>query len=301
MALTDRETVFKVLQSGGVTNPERLNEELQLNVYDWEQLEQSNVTEGSECVKIIRVNTPQADSHNAITLNDQVGVDLDAQKIVRDSVVIASDLVLTTVYTENSDYIIDYENGVVARTTSGSTIANGGQVFVWYIPFVVLSEGDDYSIDYESGLVRRRIGGSIPNEATVYVDYNHTEISASSALIGELIEEMEAFVEPRLKSSYSLESTDKGLKAASTNYVLYSYCLAAGMKELTTARRDQSDDLAKQWGMLGDKYLANAEKMFAKYLSVTTQQVGGLIQNRYVASRRRQAISPSVTNRTRSH
>lgn len=301
MALTDIETIRKVIQAEKITIPDEINESLKLKLLEGAQLEFSNITENSETVKIIRVNTPQADSHNPITLNNQNPVDLDAQKIVPNSGVVAIDLTLTTVYIENRDYIIDYENGTVARTSIGSTIANGGQVFVWYLPFVVLTNGDDYGIDYQSGRINRRTGTTIPNEAVVYVDYNHTETSPGESLIKELIEEMEAFIEPRLKSGITLNSADKGLKAASTNYVLYSYCLAACIKELTIARRDQSDDIAKQWSALSEKYLANAKIMFGKYLAVSTQQLGGVIENRYTKNRRRIIQSPSVSRRIRSH
>jgi len=301
MALTDIETVKKVIQSDKVFVSEQLNNRLKLVLFNKAQLEFTNITEDSEKVKIIRVNAPHADSHNPITLNDQDPVDLDAQKIAWDSVVVASDLILTTVYVESDDYIIDYENGAVSRSSIGSTIPNGGTVYVWYIPFVVLTTGDDYNIDYNTGEINRRAGSSIPNNATVYVDYNHTETAPGDALLLELIEEMEAMIVPKLKGGFSVDSADKGLKAAATNYVLYAFCLAASLKELNIAGRNTSDDLARRWHDLADKYLALAKSMFSKYLSVSTQQLGGLIQNRFAENRKRTIQSPTITARLRRH
>ncbi len=301
MALTDRETVKKVIQSERVYIPDVENNRVQLTLFEAGQLEFSNITLDSESVKIIRVNSPQADSHNPITLNDQDSVDLDAQKIVPDTVVVASDLILTTVYVENDDYVIDYLNGTIERTSLGSAIANGGTVYVWYLPFVVLVSGDDYNFDYNAGTLKRRAGSTIPNKATLYVDYNHAAVEPADNLLEELIIEMESFIEPRLKGGFSLDSDDPGLKSASTNFVLYLYCLSASLKELRFAGRDNSDDIARRWQDLSEKYLNAAKSMFSKFLNVSTESIGGMIQNRFTTSRTRKMVSPTVSPGTRRH
>lgn len=301
MALTDISTVLTVIQSEEIFVTDIENDEIKLTLFEDGQLTYGNITSGSEVVKIIRENEPVADSHNPLTLNDQTAVDLDPEYIVPDSVVVASDAILTTVYVENDDYIIDYSSGTVERTSLGSSIANGGTVHVWYIPFVCLTGGSDYNIDYGAGTIKRRAGSSIPNKATVYVDYNHSSTNPSDDLIRELIEEMEALIEPKLKGGYTLDSDDIGLKGAATNYVLYGYCLAASLKELKFGNKDESDHIAAEWRRLSKDYLMMARNMFSPYLAVSTQQLGGLIENRYTNGRKRTSLSPSVAVTRRRH
>lgn len=298
MRLTDIETVRKIVQADENFAENEFDDEVVLSLFDRSQLQHANITENSESVKIIRVNAPQADSSNPLVLNDQDFADLDAEKIVPDSVVVADSLVLTTVYVENDDYIVDYDTGRVARSSTGTTIPNGGQVYVWYLPFVVLTSGDDYNIHYSSGEVNRRAGSTIPDGARVYVDYRHKDTTPSDTLLEELIEEMEAYIEPRLTGE-SMESDNKELKAAATNFVVYSYCMAAALKELQVAGKDKSDNIARRWTELGEKYLALSRQLFSKYLTVNTKALGGLIENRFVKNRSRTIHSPTVSLRQR--
>ncbi len=299
MALTNIETLKKIIQTVTVSLPNVLNERIKLTLFEDGQLTHSNVDTDSEVVKIIRQAIPTAESNNPLTLNGAVPINLSSQKIVWDSVVVADSLALTTVYVENDDYVIDYENGTVERTTVGSTIPDGGAVYVWYLPYVVLVSGNDYNIDYDNGIIKRRAGTTIPNKATVFVDYSHSQATVTDTLLTELILEMEAWLEPKLKSNFSLDSSDEGLKAASTNYCMYLFCLSASLKELRVGGKDNSDDLARRWNDLADKYLNTAVTMFSKYLSVSSIQIGGMIQNRYTKSRQRTLYSPTVSSRQR--
>lgn len=299
MALTDIEQIKKMIEGERTYMAKVFNDRVTLTGFEDGQLEYTNVTEDSESVKIIRSATPNADNGNPITLNDQVPINLQYQKIVSDSVVVADDLLLTTIYVENDDYIINYENGTIERTSLGTTIPNGGTVYVWYLPFVVLTAGNDYNIDFPRGVIKRRAGSSIPDGATVYVDFTHSDVRPSDELIEILIEQMEAYIEPRLSGDYSLESTDRGLQAAAANYVMYAYCLSAGAKELRIAGKNNSDDLAFRWRQLSEQYLALSRQLFSKYLKVSTKEIGGVIENRFVSKRSRTIQSPSVSTRRR--
>lgn len=299
MALTDVETLRKIIQTAAVTIPNVMNERITLTLFEDGQLENANVDENSESIKIIRQLAPAEDTNNPLALNGNVAVNLDTQKPVWDTVVVADDQLLTTVYVENDDYVIDYVNGTVERATVGSTITDGQSVYVWHVPFVTLVSGDDYNIDYDNGIIKRRAGTTIPNKATVFCDYSHSQASVTDALLVEIILEMEAWIEPRLKSGFTIDSADPGLKAAATNYCMYLFCLSAALKELHVAGKDNSDDIARRWNELSEKYIKTAIMMFSKYLTVSSQTFGGMIQNRYVKNKQRTLYSPSVSSRQR--
>jgi len=69
MALTDIETIKKLIQSFKVTIPTILNERIKFELFEKAQLEYANVDDQSETVKIIRNGVPIAEAENPITLN----------------------------------------------------------------------------------------------------------------------------------------------------------------------------------------------------------------------------------------
>ncbi|MCP4608917.1 MAG: hypothetical protein GY845_09410 [Planctomycetes bacterium] len=300
MALTDIETIKKIIQAGEVFIPTIFDERIELILFERAQLNHKNIVENSESVKIIRTNVP---TQNSVTLVlvDQNPINLDSTKIVRDTVVVADDAVLSTVYIENVDYIVDYINGSIERTTLGSSITSGDAVYAWFVPYITLTDGGDYNFHYGEGQLNRRAGTTIPNKATVFIDYAHSEGLPSDELITETIKDMEAFIEPKLKAPFTLDSAERGLKAAATNYTMYGICLAMGFRELNVAGKDISDSLAKRWMDLSKMYISTAAQLFAKYLKVASIQWGGMVQNRYVRTGHKTMISPSVQRTTRRH
>jgi len=301
MALTDLQTIRKIIISEQAFIPNIFNEKIQIGLYNKSQLQHVNITQSSESVKIIMSNTPVLDAKNPIALNSNIVYPLSSSKIVWDTVVVANNLSLSIIYVENKDFFIDYFSGTIERSSINSSITNGQQVYVWYLPFVLLNSGNDYNIDYITGEISRRSGTTVPNKATLYVDYTHAQNLPSDTTINELIIEMENWLLPRLKPPYSLNSSDLGLKAASTNYVLYLFCLQASLNELLIAGKDTSDDLSKQWIALSDKYSKVSINLFSKYINVSSLPTGGVIENRFVKNRYRTKQSPSVSPGKRRH
>ena len=300
MPLTDRETIRKIIQADSVIIPNVRNDRLVLEGTENTQLSFSNLDEDSESIKISQANTPHTDSHNPITLNANVPVNLDFQKIVWDSIVIAADAFGTVIYVENLDYVIDYFNGTLLRS-SGSSIPDGGNVYAFYLPFTVLTKDVDYTIDYDFGQIARRSSGDIPDGATIFADYSHSQSTVTDSAIDEAISQAEAFINTRLRSGFDIKDPDEGLKSAASFFVVYNLCLAKSFQELNVASRDISDDLAKQWQNLAGQYLDIANSYFAKYLDVGTLQAGGLIQNRFVQNRARIIQSPPVPRSKRRY
>jgi len=302
MALTDRKTINKMIQVVEVFIPSVEDEKIKLPLFDKAQLVHRSIVPGSEIIKIKKQFDVSADSSNPLTLNDQDPFNLNATKIVRDSVYVTDAVVApVTLFIENADYIIDYNIGTIERTTIKSSIVNGSQVYVFYVPYEVLNVGNDYNIDYNTGEINRRAGSTIPNKATVYADYTHAQNTPSDAAIDECIIEMEYEIQPKLKSGYSLESPDRGLKAAATNYVLSLICLSQAFRELTMAEHKDASKLSIQWGNLSDKYRERAATLFSPFLKTSMFVTGGIIQNRWAKSRNRTQTSPSVSPSVRRH
>lgn len=293
-----------LIQSAEVSIPTRQNVRIFLEDYDESQLPDTAISEDSETVKNIIYNEPQADSSNPITLNGTVEVALDFPKIVWDTVLVSSDLLLTTVYIENRDYVIDYFVGKISRadpTPAAPTIADGGAVYVWYLPFNQLISGTDYDIDYSAGTIVRRAGGDIANKSSVWIDYTHSNQTPTDNAITECIREAQSFILPRLKSPYDEDSDDEGLRALHTNLSMYYLCLSQTFKELNNARIGDSDKYARRWRELAGSYLSLAMALFSKYLKITASEAGGLIQNRFPSSRTRTYSSPVRHPNTRRY
>jgi hypothetical protein len=301
MALTDIDTIKKLMQFQAVSIKNVYNEMIELNTVAYSQLQNAAITSSTDVVKLLEINTPFPDPASPITLNAAIPVSLNKSKIMWDSVVVASDALLTTVYIENLDYVIDYFNGTVMLADPVGSIPDGTAIFVWYLYFTVKSRTTDYVIDNDSGRIARRTGTTIPDGAKVYVDYLFSAVSPTDSVIQEAIRQAEAFIVPRLKAGYTYLSDDEGLKSASTNYTMYLICLSQAFNELANNPKDNSDDIARRWQELADKYMKVAFPHLSKYLYFTQAEYAGLIQNRFSSSGTRTLYSPSVTPKERKY
>jgi len=294
MAFTSIDTIRTFLQEVETPDPSVFDEPATLDTFDAAYLSFRNIDDDSEVIKIIRRNTPSADTGNPLTLNAGVPVSLSSQYVKRGSVVVASSLALTTVYVENDDYIVDYSAGTIERSSVGSSIADGGLVYVWYLPYAVLTKGSDYNINYSEGSIKRRAGTTVPDGATVYCDFSHSQSSITDSLISECIDHTDAFLRQRLLGNYSALNSDEALIAASTQYCLYLLSLSQGVRELRVNTRENADSIAKTWYALAQQYLSVSLTTFSKYFSVTDFYSGGILENRFSSEGFRSVVSPSI-------
>jgi len=269
VAYTDIDTIKKILQAMPKIFANIKNEEIVFTAFDKQDLQYSNIDDTTEIVKIIRVATPSQDQ---VTLNDTTEADLTGTFIVPNTVVVASDLTLTTHYIENKDYIIDYDSGKISRASVGGSIPNGASVYVWYLPFVQLTSSSDYNIDNDEGTLTRRAGTSIPNGATTYVDYSHSQGNVPDDMIQESIDETENFFSTIIKSEY-LTSTDETLKSASTNHCMYLICLSMAQRDLKIGKKTGSN-LANEWMKLSDDYFTTYERFIGKFVEFSAFNAG---------------------------
>jgi len=294
-AWTNLDTINKMLMSVDVPSPVVLNERVLLTLFDPSYLPNTNIDNESESVKVITEQLPTVDSHCPITLNGTTPVSLDHAKIVWNTVLVADSDALDTIYTENVDYVIDYFNGTIERTTVGSTIVSGSTVYIWYVPFTVLTSGNDYNINYTEGTITRRAGTSIPNKGTVYVDYSHSQLSVTDALIEEAASQAEALITSNLNPTYSAMSTDTGLRAGATQLALHIIMLSLAQRELRIASHSNSDDIAAQFISLSQTYLNIANQHLSPFIKQLFLTSGGVLENRFVTGRNRSMASPTVT------
>ena len=296
--LTNIETIRSVLQLGQAWIPLVYNERIVLNLNQYSQLQNRPVIPDSVSCKRISTIFPIVDPSSPIPLTNENTFSLAYKKIVWNSVVVASDAILTIIYTENVDYIIDYFNGTIKRTIS-SAIPSASSVYLWYNYFQVMSLDIDFDVDYANGQIKRKSVG-IPNDSTVYIDYSYSPVLMTDELIFELIRQSENYLSTKLKPAYSLLSDNESIKSAATNFSLYLICLAQSAKELSNAN-DNSSSISKEWVALSIKYLELAQNLFYPFANSALLNLpsGGLIQNQYPSSRSKSGASPTITPFTR--
>jgi hypothetical protein len=232
------------------------------------ELPHHNLVSGSERVKWISQNQPLLDA--GIQLNDFTWSSLSSNRLVQQSVVVATSDTLTSVYTNEVDYQVDYTNGRVRRV-AGSLIPNNLPVRVYYQKFAVFDYETDYDLDTVRGLICRRENSTIPDGATVFVDYSVAAGNVSDELILQAIDETHDRLSRLLSASYSQQSNDAGLQTGETELVLS--ILSRDRAAEVLSRRSSSDGpaRAKEWLNLSAYYEAQAWKSLRPFLDPYAQ------------------------------
>lgn len=291
---TDSDVIKAHLQGLDVTIPDVFDCRVILNGLNESQLPGTNIGENSEVVKIQRTETPDV---TTIILTGSVET-VVYPFLVKDELVVASDAIMTTVYVENRDYIVDYTSGTIRRASTGSTIVSGASVYVWYVAYEVTMKDIDYRVNYDDGTIRRIGGTTIPEGAEVFVDYRTGTETVTDALIERAIIEAETFMYDRLDNPEVIENAS--IVSAANYYALAIICLSMAIKELKT-RTATADTLSKQWRDLADLYQAKGNDAFrAHAIKGVALEAGGAIQNRAVKERTRIKTSPTLTGGTRT-
>lgn len=213
---------------------------------EWINLPGRGLVEGSVAVKAIKDYSP---AFEEITMGDGV-VSLGNNNLVPNSVTIASDNSLGTVYKENVDYSVGYAGGTVKRLDGGS-IPDGKKVAVWYYYYSVYTEGVDYKIDYSDGMVRRLPDGNIQTNQTVLVDYELSQNQLSNEVISEAVSEANAIVERQVDPEGQF-GADLMLQAAATYLAVSLVCRMAAASDLKFGQFGRQT--APSWISLSESY-----------------------------------------------
>ncbi len=263
MSWTDLTTVKKHLQESTTAATAIENQEHVLSGTSRVQLEHRSLTSASEEVKTIDLASPFSEGAKTLTGTNWTG--LTHQDIVPDSMVVTADQALDTVYVEGTDYVVNYEVGRIRRV-AGTSIPDGGTVYVWYFYYTVHTKDTDYQIFYSSGELNRIDGGAIADASTVYVDYTTSAGTVTDDLINQAITEAEDKILARLKDEYGASSTDQGLKTGATELTLAIVCNAKAMDMMLKLPSDDADGVARQWREMSHRYGVQAWQTLDRFL-----------------------------------
>lgn len=186
---------------------------------------------------------------------------LSPTPIIRASVIVASDSSLGTVYTENVDYVINYDTGTL-EITPGGLLENGQTVTAWYQPYTVFAAGIDYVLDAARSEVKRLASGAIASGETVYLDYSPVYQDFTDELLANAVLEANGLIEREVDPSGDF-GADPRLSAAAMCRALENICRAAAVRLL--ASRPDDDRAALAWLKLCDSYAARAEQLVKSF------------------------------------
>ena len=215
------------------------------------------VYSGSEKVKAKQQIKPDYQTVD-FSGSDEVG--LNKEELIKDTVVVASDSSLGEIFRENVDYIVDYDEGILTRLSSGE-IAPGATVSVWYIPFRIYTRGQDYKINYNRGEITRLSAGDIKSGQWVYVDYVSEYAFIDDEIITNAINEANEMVSNFIDSVYA-SSSDKSLVVAETYLAVSIICRIKALEAVSTGLKDT---ISSSWSSLSDKYKKDAYILLEKF------------------------------------
>jgi len=264
MSWTSSTIIKKHLQDCGIEVGSVTDEYHVLNGTVVEQLGHAYITTDSETVKTIDSATPYYDGSNK--LSGTSWKSLDHAHLVPGSFVAASNTLLSTIYVEGVDFVVDYAAGKIKRVT-GTSIPDEGTVYVWYQFYTVQARGTDYSIDYEAGTVVRLAGSGIADGSQVWVDYKISAVTLTDNLISQAIVEAEGKILDRLSSSYSGGSTDQGLKTGATELALSIISREMAAEAMRKYASSRAASVADQWRKLCASFEEQAWKTLSKFLA----------------------------------
>jgi len=257
MSYTTLEHVRKHLGERAIGLQKITGEEIKLVGFAPARLEYLPVIENSEIVQIIQQLKPD---YQLISFASNDQAILAHSPVVKNSVVLATDSSLGTIFIENVDYLVDHQNGIITRIPGGA-IPSGGTTSAWCLPFRAYQKLVDYRIDYEKGEIARISGGAIPSGQCVYVDYQSDIAVIDDEIIGNAIEEANQQVLDFIDAEFAA-STDRSLVIAETYLAISIVCR---IKALKAADSGAKKEQASSWEILAEQYKKDGYMLLAKY------------------------------------
>lgn len=189
-----------------------------LNGTETVQLPHTGLVAGSVVVTSRRATAPTQESKSLAA----AWVGLSYAHLVPETVVVAKDSSLGTLYFENIDFIVDYAGGRIKRIPGGS-ITSGQTVVIWYEYYHVYVLGDDYTVNEATGQLTRRSTGAIADGQTVRLDYIVALGTVSDDVIERAIAETAETVLSLIDPSYQDQPTD-GIVIGATHWAVAAVC-----------------------------------------------------------------------------
>ncbi len=240
------------------------NETVQLTSNDTVSLQRRMILKDSEKVKGKEQLEPTEETVS-FTGSDTFG--LSHPELIPDTVVVAGDSSLGTVYLENIDYHIDYDAGEIKRIDSGS-LTEGATVVIWYLHYRIYQRGEDYDIDYQKGTIRRRSSGNIESGQRVLVDYTAEFGGLHDDAIVNAITEAHEQVLSYIDDTYR-DSTDRSLVSAETYLTVSIVCRIRAMQAVSPSRGSANNAAeAQSWSALSDTYKKEAYIILSRFTGI---------------------------------
>jgi len=186
---------------------------------------------------------------------------VDSFPLQRGSVVVASDSSLGTIYTENIDYIIDYNDSQLYIKDDGD-LASGDTITVWFRKYVLYVNNTDFQVDDENGKIRRMSGGDIAINETVLIDYTPVYKSHTEEVLNNAVLEANSLIENEIDPD-QIYGADPVLQAAATYRALEIICQTAAARELSSLRGE--DKSALVWMKLADVFAERSDKFMRSF------------------------------------
>ena len=261
MPFTTRDIVRKHILEHHLGSSSIENEPVQLTGNDWIGLQRRMVLKDSERVKGKERLQP---TEEAVDFTSSDTFDLSHSELIPDTVVLAADSSLGTIYVENVDYSIDYDSGTLSRIDSGS-IAQGLSAVIWYLYFRVYQRGVDYDFDYPKGEIRRRSSGAIESGQRVLIDYTSEAGGLDDDAVENAITEANEQVISYIDSSYK-NSADRSLVTAETYLAVSIICRIRAMEAVSPSGADKTKAAeAQSWAALSDMYRKDAYAILYRF------------------------------------
>ena len=241
-----------------------------LNGTQFAILPHSGLVENATVVKALRSQDPHKENHSLTT--DWLA--LTYGRLVPGSVLMATDESLTTIYTENIDYLVDTEAGRIRRIAGGG-IGDGAAVVVWYDHFHVYTSGDDYTLDPSQGRLARTSAGAIAEGQTVLVDYIVSSGVISDDVMEQAIAEVSDAVLSLIDARYH-EQPLPGVVIGETHWTVASVCRirAAALLVEAPANASGAQAAARTWLELADRYEQSGRERLARFAAPVATRTG---------------------------
>jgi len=258
MAYTSTEQVRIHLGSSYPLIARITDQPLVMNGTDYIQFYGAAVDATSVKVKSLRTQTPVRTS---ITLTSGDN-SFASSPVVAQSVVVASDTSLGTVYEENTDYIILYDTGVM-RLKSGGVLATGITVVVFYLAAGLYVNGTDYQLRADRGEIRRLSAGNIADGESVQLDYCPQFEQFNDDLVNSAVATANGMIENEVDPERQFEA-DPALNMAATYRAMKIICRAAAARRLSLAAGD--DRSALTWLRLAESFASQSHSLLATFV-----------------------------------
>lgn len=261
MPFTTRDIVKKHILDHHIGSVSVENEPIVMTATDYTSLQRRMILIDTEKVKGKEQIEP---SRADVSFVGSDTFDLSHSELIPDTVVIAADSSLGTIYAENIDYHVEYDSGQVSRISSG-TIPPGANMVAWYMHYRLYQRGVDYDFDYQRGRVRRKSSGVIESGQRLFIDYTAEfgglDDEAMDNAITEANDQILSFIDNTHR-----DSTDRSLVTAETYLAVSIICRIRAMESISpSGNLANNAQEAKSWSSISDTYKKETYDLLAKY------------------------------------